>query len=426
MNPRVDELHLLGIAGSNKVMAGELSRLTKRALSSEESTRVLEQPPRKAGPGALVYPFDPMLAAVAVTYHRTSARVLWALYESRQTRLEPLFEELSAAVSGDDRAWLSDGLKISVLAFEASSVAAGPRQVVGTVKNALIEGARARGLSWSVDAEHPDLTFHARSSVDAEGSPRLVISLDLAGRPMHQRGYRTHAGEAPLREDLAANLVMLSRFDARREAFIDPLAGSGTLCIEAGLMAAGRPVWMSGRTPSAARIEPVASALQELGGPLFSDTRPSLFAAESDDRTLAALDTNLRTAGLSQRARIFSGDFRDWVPHVEQEAGLILSNPPYGARLRDLGPELGRLYEDLGAWCRERKQQGIRRAAFIVAEPAEERAAASTGKGTKGANDSRRGRSTVGLFIQRFGGRPRIEKPMRNGPLRAKFLLYDL
>src|SRR5690606_5836988 len=186
------------------------------------------------------------------------------------------------AVAGDERGLLSDGVSFSVLAFHPDSVQAGERQVVGVVKNALIDGAAKRGLRLMVDAERPDLIFHVRSVRDAGRGGSLVVSLDLAGRPMHERGYRTHAGPAPLREDLAANLVMLSRFDGRTECLIDPLAGSGTLVVEAALMAAGKPVWMSGRSPKAQSVPLLSEAFRDLGKPLFADSRPRMYAAEVD------------------------------------------------------------------------------------------------------------------------------------------------
>src|SRR5690606_26467095 len=85
----INTLQLLGLGGANKVMAGELSRLCRRAFTQERSKALLEKPPQKAGPGGLVYPFAPDLAALSVTYHRTSARVLWGLYQSYANRLEP-------------------------------------------------------------------------------------------------------------------------------------------------------------------------------------------------------------------------------------------------------------------------------------------------------------------------------------------------
>lgn len=408
---RLDYFHLLGLGGSNKVMAGELSRLARRAFSQERSRELLSRPPQKSGPGGLLYPFAADLAALAVMYHRTSARCLWDLHESTAVRLEPLFEDLVASIAEDDRAWLQDEMSFSVMAFGADSVEAGERQIVGVVKNALIEGAARRGKTLRLDPERPDFTFHARSRLDKEGVPRLVLSLDLAGRPMHRRGYRSAAGEAPLREDLAANLVMLSRFDARHEVLIDPMAGSGTLAIEAGLMAAGKAVWMSGRKPDAHRLPMFEEHLEKLGQPLFADSSPGIFAAEVDEEVYSAMDRNLLTAGTSPLTTTFAGDFRDWdlAPQLEGKKGLILCNPPYGARLGANLRELRALYRDLGDWCR--RFSGFR-AAFIVGEPEADR-------------DKREGPSIVWLFQENFGGEARVKKPIRNGPLHAQFLLYD-
>jgi len=409
----VHDLHLLGLGGSNKVMAGELSRLTRRALDGERSKELLRTAPRKSGPGGLIYPFAPDLAAVAVSYHRTSARVLWDLHSSEQVRLEPLFDELVEGIAADEREWLVAGARFSVLAFGVDSIEAGERQVVGVVKNALIEGAARRGLTWKVDGESPDFTFHARCHQDAEGKRRLVLSLDLAGRPMHRRGYRTQSGEAPLREDLAANLVMLSRFDARSDVFIDPMAGAGTLAVEAALMAAGKPVWMSGRKVDALGLPSIAAHLNELGKPLFADSAPSIFAGEIDEDVYGLLDRSVDTAGVSSQTTTYCGDFFDWdlkSQIKEQKSGLILSNPPYGARLGGNLQELRRLYQDLGEWCAQ--FPGFR-AGFIVGEPESD-------------SEKREGPSLVHTFQQNFGGRPRVKKPMKNGPLNAYFLLYDL
>lgn len=395
------------------MMGGELSRLARRAFDQERSREILAAPPRKEGPGGLLYPFAADLSALAVCYHRTSARVLWDLYLSSQRRLEPLYEDLVELVSADQRDWLMDGLGISVLAFHPKAIEAGERQVVGVVKNALIEGAARQGKTLRLEPDRPDLTFAVRFATGPDGEDATSISIDLAGRPMHQRGYRTMAGEAPLREDLAANLVMLARHDGRREVLVDPLAGSGTLAIEAALLASARPVWMSGRRPSAHRIPSLGAAMERLKGPLFADSAPRIFASEIDESTYATMDRAIMTAGVSSQTTTYLGDFRDWDLARELEGGeggLILSNPPYGVRVGGSPRELGRLYRDLGVWCRG--FAGFR-AGFIVGEP-------------EADPSRRRGPSIVHLFEDEFGGRPRIKKPIKNGPLSAQFLLYDL
>lgn len=229
---------------------------------------------------------------------------------------------------------------------------------------------------------------------------------------MHQRGYRMWSGAAPIREDLAANLVMLSRFDGRSEVLVDPLAGAGTLTVEAALMAAGKPVWMSGRKPLAATMEPLKEHVSAFKKPLFADCLPKIYAAEHDEEAYGALDHSLMTAGTSHQTTTFFGDFRDWELDRELagQKGLILSNPPYGGRLAASPRELRGLYQDLAEWCH--RFRGFR-AAFIVGQPKDE-----TGE--------QQGPSVVRMFEDAFGGRPRVKKPISNGPLRAQFLLYEM
>jgi 23S rRNA G2445 N2-methylase RlmL len=389
----VDHLSLAGSAGTNKVMAGELSRLVRRAFNDVHLPE-----PDKEGDGAIVYPFDVRTAAVAVRYHRTSARVLWSLYQSRAARLEPLYDDLFADVSAETRPWLKDGVTFSVSPAATREFAAGGRQLVGVVKNALIDGAKRRGLTLSVDPTQPDLSFQVKVHGGA-----VTVSLDLGGQSMALRGYRTEGGhEAPLRENLAAVLVMLARHDARCEALLDPMCGSGTIAIEAACMAQARSVWVAPRAPAAARLPLVGDVLTKLVEPLFADTRPLVLANELDPAVHAHSRANFARAGVADLVKLSCGDFRTLDPRLLRDAarergldpdrGLILCNPPYGERMRS--PDLLALYRDLGGFCR---QLGWR-AAFLVANPD---------------------------FESAYGQRARVKKPLSNGPLRAMFYLYD-
>ena len=303
---------------------------------------------------------------------------------------------------------MKEGQRFSIHAFGLGHLEAGERQAVGVAKNALIEGAQSQGIELTLDPDHPDLVFNLRALRDQQGHSRVVLSLDLAGRPMHERGYRIAAGIAPIREDLAAQLVMLLRYDARKEHLIDPMAGSGTIGIEASLMAAGRPLWMSGRVPTLASIPEIAETLPGRPPALFDDTEASISLCEVDSGTYQLQERALNTAGVNGTER-FLGDFRDFrVKDFENAEGekkpkVVLCNPPYGARLDHEWEELELLYRDLGSFCRA---VGVRRAGFIVGE-GDERA------------------SNLRLFERAFGGRPRVKKAMHNGQLRAQFLLYD-
>ncbi len=388
----VDELRIVGSTQTNVVMIAELTRVAQRALRRRPPN------PRKEGLGQLVMPFDRELAWAAVTYMRTPTRVMWDVARSSAKRLEPLYDELLADLLEDSRALWKDGDGISVEARRVEDFAAGERQVVGTVKNAIIDAARKRGATLHIDAEQPATRWVAR--MDDKGD--IVLSLDLGGGSLSRRGWRADAGEAPLREHLAAVLLMLARFDSRTDILVDPMCGSGTIPIEAAQAARALP-----------RETPMLAALGITGpeghdaGPLFPDAAPIAIGCDLDLEVLAAARDNAKRAGVTPDVTWQRADVSTLRPEVIAEIarergrpdakGLILSNPPYGERLHDA--DLRELYGALAFTVRKFKGW---RAAFIVGNPLLEQ-----------------------VF---FGiiGPPRIKKPLANANLRAYFLLFDV
>ena len=392
-----NELRLVGVSGTNKVMAGELSRLALRASLTGKLPE-----PRKDGLGSLVYPFEPAIALLAARYHRTSTRVLWDVYRSAAVRLEPLYADLVEQVGQDNRGWMHHRMSISVDARRMEDFAAGERQIVGTVKNAVIDGAARQGMTLIVDAKQPDALLDVRLR---EGV--LTVSIDLGGRPMHQRGYRRDGGVAPLKENLGAAMVMLGRHQARTEPLVDPMAGSGTIAIEAAAMGCGSPVWIHPKSAKCESLAPFKTFSKSSAEPLFGDTRPLVFANELARDSAAACRDHVRRAGVEQFVRCSQGDFRNLDPQAlirECElrgmgsGGLILANPPYGERMGYSlsSAELLTLYRDFGDWCRRFRGW---RAGILAGNPD---------------------------FEGSFGGKPRIRKPLSNSPIRSMFLLYDL
>ncbi len=387
----VDELRIIGSTQTNVVMAAELTRVAQRAVRKRPPN------PRKEGLGQLVYPFDRDLAWAAVTYLRTPTRVLWDVYRSRAVRLEPLYDELVADVRGDTRALVRDGEGISIEARHLEAFAAGERQVVGTVKNAILDGA-ARRARLHVDPHDPATRWVVR--LDDRGE--VVVSIDLGGGSLSQRGWRREAGEAPLREHLAAVLLMLGRFDPRTDLLVDPMCGSGTIPIEALLAARATP-----------RPTPALDALGIRGpgpaAPLFPDAAPIVIGCDLDLAVLAAARDNGRAAGVADQVTWQRADVTSLRPEMivdiarerghatPERPGLLLCNPPYGERLDQ--QDLHKLYLALAQTCR--KFRGWR-AGFLVGSPLLEEAFA----GVVGA--------------------PRIKKPLANANLRAYFYLYDL
>lgn len=392
----VDELRIIGSTQTNVVMAAEVTRVAQRAIRMRPPT------PRKEGLGQLVYPFDRELAFCAVTYLRTPTRVLWDVYRSSATRLEPLYDELVADVRADTRALFRDGDGLSIEARRVEAFAAGDRQIVGTVKNALIDAAGRRGLRLHVDPVNPAVRWVAR--LDDRGE--LVVSIDLGGGSLSQRGWRRDAGEAPLREHLAAVLLMLSRFDPRADILVDPMCGSGTIPIEAIHAARATP-----------RATPALAALGILppgppgraAAPLFPDAAPLAIGCDLDLGVLAAARDNGRAAGVAELVTWQRADATTLRPEIiadiarerghENPAGpgLLLSNPPYGERLDQA--DLHELYTQLARTC---QRFAGWRAGFLV------------------------GNSLLEAAFLPVVGRPRIKKPLANANLRAYFYLYDL
>jgi 23S rRNA G2445 N2-methylase RlmL len=386
----IDELRIIGSTQTNVVMAAELIRVAQRAI------KLRPPEPRKEGLGQLVYPFDRELARVAVTYLRTPTRVLWDVYRSRADRLEPLYDELFADMKNDTRALWRDDDGISVEARRVEDFAAGERQIVGTVKNALIDAIAKRGMRLHVDPERPTTRWVARMDDKKE----LVISIDLGGGSLSQRGWRRDAGDAPLREHLAAVLLMLARYDSRSDILVDPMCGAGTIPIEAVHMARATP-----------RPTPALAALGLAGTTKptdLYDADPLVIGCDIDLDVLASARDNARAAKAGDAITWQRSDVADLRPETiaqiatergrpAESTGVILCNPPYGERLDE--SDLVKLYRLIAMTCQRFRGW---RACFLVGNPSFE--------------------FEVGPVL----GRPRIKKPLANANLRAYFYLYEL
>ncbi len=385
-------------------MEAELKRLVMR---SPFEVRVPN--PRREGDATLLYPFDARISWVAACHHRTSSRISWDLFSSTAVRLEPLFEELLPALQSDDRLPAATALRFSVDLGSAHDFEAGPLQLRGVVKNALVEALRSRGVTADVDADSPDVVFVARRAGTPE-SRRTVVGIDIGLGARHRRGARVAAGPAPLRETMAAQLIMLSRWDARREPLVDPMAGSGTIPIEAAGLAVGAAI----RRPADLPFRHLAAfnGLPSATPDLFPGTVPRILALDIDEEMIPAMVGNLRAAGLTGQSHedsivIGQKDMRSLTPDdiagmlpraADMRPGVFCFNPPYGVRLgREDGEErLLDLYVGMGRALARFKGW---RAACFVANP---------------------------RFVEAFGHFPTMTKPATNAELPGAFLVYDL
>lgn len=352
-------------------MEAELKRLAPRAIAQRPPK------PERVDTQTLTYPYSRDLAGLAIDYLRTPSRVMRDLFAAHASRLEPLYDELRAWIGAGRPEFLEGVRTISVRVVDPIDFPSSALQLRGTIKNAIIDGAAAQGMTLELDPERPDLEITVRGKTRP-----LILGIDLAGGSMHARGYRVEQGEAPLKETLAAQMLILSRWDSRSEVLLDPLAGAGTIPIEAALMALGAPHARAKDKPD-----------------LFGDARPEIIANEIHTPVVEALRRNAERAGVAKLVRVQHGDLRDLRVESNAERGLLIANPPYGKRLESgRGGERDVLdvYEDLAIL---HNNLGDRfRAAYIV------------------ANDE---------FEHVYGGRAAMKKPMWNGALRAWFLVYD-
>lgn len=222
------------------------------------------------------------------------------------------------------------------------------------VKDAIVDSYTKRDQERpNVNIEDPDLIIDCRLH-----RQRLMISLDLTG-PMHKR-YRERAGSAPMRETLAANLILRSGWDKRSPVY-NPMCGSGVLAIEAAMIALNvapglyceqhhLDYWKQHQVElwSAARDLAQASRLtaEEL------DPSFKVYASDNDKFVLMVAQNNADKVGVSEFVEFSVQEFAN-VQRVEQNpTGLVIINPPYGVRLAQ-EKQLVQTYYLLGKWCKQ-------------------------------------------------------------------------
>ena len=269
------------------------------------------------------------------------------------------------------------------------------------VKDGVCDRFRAdRGARPNVDTNHPDQRIQLFLT-----ETTATLYIDSSGDPLWQRGYRTAAGQAPLKENLAAGILALAGWNDVDEhgepvykTFLDPMCGSGTIVIEAAWMRtntapglnrrfacerwakADKALWVKARADARAAIKPLAD-----------DT---LFASDVHPGAIGATHRHLEQVGLLDTVSIMESNFVEIA--APAESGLIVTNPPYGVRLS----EQDALRAEYPEWGRTLKQQFAGwTAAFFTGDL----------ELTKG-----------------LGLKPRRRFPLKNGALECRLFVIDL
>jgi len=224
------------------------------------------------------------------------------------------------------------------------------------VKDAVVDRLREGGLGRpEVDAKDPDLLIVVHLAGD-----EVTFFLDLAGGPLHRRGWRLEQGDAPLKETLAAAVLAFADFDAERP-LVDPMCGSGTIVIEAALARRRRPP-AAGSKPSALHWAGVGyeaisiwrTLAEEARDQLVKGSLPPLIGRDHNAELLEIAERNAKRAGVLGEIRFESGDARRL--HDLPEGASMVANPPYGERVGGKRLQLEGFYRAFGAAWREQAQ----------------------------------------------------------------------
>ncbi len=338
------------------------------------------------------------IALAACLWSRVANRVLLPLAEFEIPDPETLYREVNTLPWEEH---ISPDGTIAVDASVSSSSINDSRYAALKVKDAVVD--RIRDLSDrrpSVKKNRPDVRLNVHIYRD-----RATVSIDLSGESLHRRGYRLEKGEAPLKENLAAAILIRAGWPevaAKGGEFIDPMCGSGTLPIEAAMMAAdmapgvnreyfGFLGWKKFESSVWTKLQIDARYRMKEGLAHL----PKVVGLDSDGKALRSAESNLKRCGLEGKVEFSRGRLTELKAEIKG-AGLVVANPPYGERLGEV-QKLGELYSQLGELLRS-KFSGWKAAVFT-------------------------GNPDLG---KQMGIRARKSNVLYNGPMKCSLLQFDV
>lgn len=259
------------------------------------------------------------------------------------------------------------------------------------VKDAIVDYFREKeGRRPNVSVANPDITFHIHIS-----NEDCSLSLDSSGESLHIRGYRQETMEAPLNEVLAAGMILLTGWHGECD-FFDPMCGSGTLTIEAALIARNMA---PGLFRSRYAFEKWNDFDRDLFEQIYNDDsqeRPfegKIYGFDKDAKAILTAKRNAKAAGLLDTIEFGVRDVKDFLPVTSRS--IMVTNPPYGERLKE--GDIPLLYETLGERL---KHAFLDSEAWIICNHYE--------------------------YFDKIGLKPSAKIPLYNGALACEFRKYEI
>ena len=215
------------------------------------------------------------------------------------------------------------------------------------VKDAIVDQFREQtGKRPNISVANPDLRLHVHIADVAPGKSECTLCLDSSGESLHRRGYRQESVEAPLNEVLAAGMIMMTGWQGDTD-FIDPMCGSGTLLIEAALIARNM-------APGLFRKEFAFEKWPDFDADLFDtiyndesqerEFNHHIYGYDVDIKAVNTARLNVRAAGLTNDITVEEADFKNF--QQPKEKAIMVTNPPYGERIST--PDLLGTYKMIG------------------------------------------------------------------------------
>ncbi|SEA54077.1 putative N6-adenine-specific DNA methylase [Xylanibacter ruminicola] len=318
----------------------------------------------------------------------TAIRILKPIRHFRAKSADDVYEEIKKI---DWTEYLGTDKTFTVDAVVFSEEFRHSKFVSYKVKDAIVDQFREKtGKRPNISVANPDIRLNMHIAED-----KCTLSLDSSGESLHRRGYRQESVEAPLNEVLAAGMILLSGWQADTD-FIDPMCGSGTLLIEAALIA-------KNMAPGLFRKEFAFEKWPDFDADLFDEIyndesqerefNHKIYGYDIDMKAVNTARMNVKAAGLSDIITVEQQDFKNFTQPANKS--IIISNPPYGERIST--PDLLGTYKMIGERL---KHQFKGNDAWILSYREE--------------------------CFDQIGLKPSIKIPLYNGSLECEFRKYQM
>ena len=272
---------------------------------------------------------------------RTAERVLLMMGEFKALSFDELFEKTKALPWEE---WITEDGNFIVEGKSINSKLYSISDCQRIVEKAVVEKLKTKyNVEW-FKKTGPKYTIEVSLLKDI-----ATITIDTSGEGLHKRGYRDRAGDAPIKETLAAAMIMLSYWNKDRVLF-DPFCGSGTIPIEAAMI--GRNIAPGLDRSFAAEEWPRINkeywteVKRKAFAVIDNETKLQILGCDVDKRSILRARDNAANLGLEEDIAFFMKDMRD--VDLKDEYGVVITNPPYGERMGERA-EVHQLYRDLGS-----------------------------------------------------------------------------